>query len=112
MADVMPFGKHKGAAVSDVPLGYLLWCSREIRRCPMVVIQEIERRVGASALSGRSSDRLRAIRENGGLTVMGTFVGCDFSRLREAFDRAGGNSNDCPFDAHDYRYAGPEIPRP
>jgi hypothetical protein len=30
--DIMPFGKHKGAQLKDVPASYLLWLYEQMRR--------------------------------------------------------------------------------
>jgi hypothetical protein len=75
----------------------------------MLVLQEIDRRGGLTSVRGRSADKYRRVKESGGLTFMGTFVGRDYPRLKLEFDRAGGDANDCPFDTGDYTYTGPSI---
>ena len=45
----MPFGKHKGKALSAIPVDYLLWCldnmtalSRQLRRAIETVVEEAQ----------------------------------------------------------------------
>ena len=45
----MPFGKHKGKALSKIPVDYLLWCldnatalSRQLRRAIETVVEEAQ----------------------------------------------------------------------
>lgn len=109
MSDVMPFGKHKGKSMESIPLEYLMWCAREMTKCPMLVLQEIDRRGGLTSVRGRSADKYRRVKESGGLTFMGTFVGRDYPRLKLEFDRAGGAPDECPFDTDDHKYSGPTM---
>ena len=32
----MPWGKHKGKSMEDVPASYLLWCYENEKTCPQV----------------------------------------------------------------------------
>jgi uncharacterized protein (DUF3820 family) len=109
MSDVMPFGKHKSKTMDSIPMPYLLWCVKEMKKCPLIVIQEIDRRTGLDGLSGKSIRKYQRIKETGGLTYKGTIVGRDYRRLREEFERADGDPSDCPFDTEDYQYTGPTI---
>ena len=45
----MPFGKHRGKALSEIPVDYLLWCldnmtalSRHLRRAIETVVEEAQ----------------------------------------------------------------------
>lgn len=46
----MPFGKHKGEAISDLPDRYLSWCIDELKAADIVAAmkREVERRRGAA----------------------------------------------------------------
>lgn len=74
MPIVMPFGKHKGKPVSEVPRGYLRWFIAEVKGCPVVhdeavrvlgddCIREAAKRPGVFVLpsgkhQGKSLDQL------------------------------------------------------
>lgn len=105
MADVMLFGKHKGKNMEDVPLDYLMWCLKEIRKCPRNVLQEIDRRTGLNPSHGKSAAKYLKVKANP-LTYKCTIEGRDYSMLRDEWELAGGNAEDCPFGEE---YEGPSL---
>jgi hypothetical protein len=106
----MPFGKHKGKPLTEIPDGYLRWCLENVTDCPVQVAEEAARRC---LVYGFSPEQRKAISRNGkGLDIpkfMAETVGCDYERLRGEFDRAGGDPDECPFDTEDYQYMGPRL---
>ncbi len=128
---VMGFGKWKGYSVTEVDDGYLRWCLENLDHCPLYIIGELKRRgheterlsgselltkkqqarekkrSKAQALADRQRDQAKAklAELQSGIVLEGS----NYSRLRQEFDRADGDSSDCPFDTRDYKYTGPTI---
>lgn len=100
MAEVMYFGKHKGKSVEDVPLDYLIWCATDLRRCPMPIMAELDRRAALAALPPKlRSVRLYKKRKRGRSHISPkTKVGERFEADRAAWLAAGGDPDSCPFD--------------
>lgn len=112
VAEVMYFGKHKGSPVEDVPTDYLIWCATSLRKCPMPVIAELDRRLGLEALPKNRVVKKYLLRVKGITHIKPrTTVGAHYQRLRDQFQSQGGDSSLCPFDlaAHGYCYSGPTL---
>lgn len=128
------FGKHAGCKVKDLPLDYLKWMASEQQA--EWAVDEMVRRGSVPAPSKKSSsERKQAkrkarkerrikrkevfseIQRNLAASRMaemqsGILIeGSDYQRLRDEFDRAGGDPDDCPFDTTDYQYTGPSMVR-
>ena len=103
---VFTFGKHKGTPVTEVSAGYLKWCYESFPDCPDFIVAELSRR---GVETGQGWVKKRAVPADPTSKYMATAVGSDYDRLHAEFLRAGGNSDECPFDTDDYKYEGPEI---
>lgn len=53
----MPWGKHKGEELEDVPTDYLEWILREARRIPDDLAEEMENQIRMRAGEGVSRGR-------------------------------------------------------
>lgn len=128
---LMGFGKFKETSVTEVDAGYLLWCQENMDHCPLYIIGELRRRgYGDHNLSGsafltkkqqarerkKAKSRIKSekqrrlsleLHEN--LKSGMTTVGSEYQRLRDEFDRANGDPDECPFDTNDHKYTGPTI---
>ena len=67
---VITFGKHKGLLASEVPIDYLAWAVKTLKRPPSCLLPELERRASLhgtrdalTALETLSSIRCRTIRK-------------------------------------------------
>ncbi len=103
---IMPFGKHKGAPVTEVGSSYLKWCYESFPDCPDFIVAELSRR---GVETGQGWIKRRAVPADPTPKHKATVVGRDYDRLHAEFLRAEGNTEDCPFDTEDYQYEGPEI---
>ena len=115
---IMHFGKFRGRPVCEVDQNYLVWCRDNLEQCPIYIFEELyvrknrrnpslspKKRKRIEASKKRNIDKLKKIQE--GVPIEGRH----YQRLRAEFERADGDSEDCPFDDGKERnkYAGPTI---
>ncbi len=91
-----------------------LWLSRNTpapKRNALPLTKKQRSREKRKAKSVLRSERQRAssLAFNETLKAGVTITGSDYQRLRDEFDRADGNADECPFDTDDYQYTGPSI---